>query len=72
MGGSGGRLVKSDAQVVSCGSEMPRADGQVGCSLGESVFLKASVWRSPLLVGSGDRLLQELLSADNRAVSHDL
>lgn len=75
MGGSGGRLVKSDAQVVSCGTEMPTTDGQVGCSLGEFVFffiLKASVWRSPLLVGSGDRLLQELLSADNRAVSHDL
>lgn len=35
-------------------------------------FLKASVWRSALLVGPGDRLLQELLSADNRAVSHDL
>lgn len=38
MGGSGGRLVKFDAQVVSCGTEMPTTDGQVGCSLGESVL----------------------------------
>lgn len=38
MGGSGGRLVKFDAQVVSCGTEMPTTDRQVGCSLGESVF----------------------------------
>lgn len=73
MGGSSGRLVKFDAQVVSCGTEMLATAGQVGCSSGESVFfLKASIWRSSLLVGSGDRLLQELLSADNRTVSNDL
>lgn len=72
VGGSGGRLVEPDAEVVSCGTEVTMPLVPSWISLVSMHVLKASVWRSPLLVGPGDGLLQELLSANHRAVSHDL
>lgn len=49
-------------------------DNDAGWILGVCVciFIKASVWRAPLLVGPRDRLLWEFLSTNDRAVSYDL
>lgn len=72
MGGSGGRLVKPDAEVVSCGTEVALVLMSEVNFIGSIHDSKASLWRSPLLVGPGDGLLQELLSANHRTVSDDL